>query len=94
MARRSGSLAVGTQAVRKALRSDLAELVVTAADHSSRTEDKVIRLAEARGVRTVVGPNARDLGRLLGRVSLQAVAVMEPNVASGILAKLASARRS
>lgn len=86
LARRAGRLVVGANGVRAALRREEAAVVVVAGDHSRRTDDKVIRLARARGVPVVPGPPAEELGRLLGRTAVQAVAVTDEHLARGILA--------
>lgn len=91
LARRAGALVVGTARVRQALQKGRVELVVVAADRSKRTDEKVVRLAEGRGVRIVVGPAAADLGRQVGRATVQAVGVTQGQFARGIAA--ASARQ-
>lgn len=81
---RAGSVVVGTGGVRAALQRDELALVMVANDRSSRTEEKVLRLARARGVPLVVGPSADDLGRSVGRGSVQAVGVRDAKLAAGI----------
>ncbi len=81
---RAGSVVVGTGGVRAALQRDELALVMVANDCSSRTEEKVLRLARARGVPLVVGPSADDLGRSVGRGSVQAVGVRDAKLATGI----------
>ncbi len=81
---RAGSVVVGTGGVRAALQRGELALVMVANDRSSRTEEKVLRLARARGVPLVVGPNADDLGRSVGRGSVQAVSVRDAKLAAGI----------
>ena len=82
---RAGTLVVGTSGVRAALQRDELELVVVAGDHGQRTAEKVMRLAQARGVDTVIGPSASQLGRQLGRSSVQSVGVRDRQLAAGIL---------
>jgi ribosomal protein L7Ae-like RNA K-turn-binding protein len=84
LARRAGALVVGTAGVRVALRRGNLELVVVAGDRSRRTEEKVVRLAHGKAVRVVSGPNAIELGRRLGRETVQAVGVIDPQLAKGI----------
>lgn len=81
---RAGSVVKGTGAVRAALQRGTARLVVVARDRSARTVEKVVRLAAAKGVPTVVGPEAIELGRVLGSAALQAAAVCDVNLAAGI----------
>jgi ribosomal protein L7Ae-like RNA K-turn-binding protein len=82
---RAGTLVVGTSGVRAALQRDELRLVVVAGDHGARTADKVMRLAAAREVATVVGPPASELGRRVGRGSVQSVGVRDQRLAAGIL---------
>lgn len=84
LAQRAGALVVGTAGVREALQRGRVQLVVVAADRSRRTEEKVVRLAHGRGVRVAVGPTAIELGRQLGRETVQAVGVTHPQLARGI----------
>jgi ribosomal protein L7Ae-like RNA K-turn-binding protein len=65
-------------------RGELA-LVVLAGDHGPRTADKVLRLARGCGVPVLVGPGANDLGRKLGRGSVQAIGVKDPRLAAGMV---------
>jgi ribosomal protein L7Ae-like RNA K-turn-binding protein len=81
---RAGSVIVGTGGVRAALQRGQLALVVVARDRSSRTDEKVLNLASARGVPLVVGPSADDLGRSVGRASVQAVGVRDADLATGI----------
>jgi len=77
---------VGTSGVREALRQGRVVLVVLAGEHARRTEEKVGRLARARGVPVLVGPPADELGKLVGRTSVQAVGVQDRHLAEGIRA--------
>jgi ribosomal protein L7Ae-like RNA K-turn-binding protein len=70
--------------VRAGLQRDQLHLVIVASDRSLRTYDKVTRLAEARGVPLVDGPPATELGRELGRETVQAVGVTDPHLAAGL----------
>lgn len=82
---RAGTLVVGTGGVRGALQRDELALVVVAGDVSERTEQKVVRLARARGVPTVTGPDSLRLGARLGRGAVQAVGVRDAGLAAGIV---------
>jgi ribosomal protein L7Ae-like RNA K-turn-binding protein len=83
LAMRGGSVVRGTGGVRAALQRDELALVVVAHDCSSRTEEKVVRLARKKGVRMLQGPDAIELGRRLGRRSLQVVGVRDVRLAAG-----------
>lgn len=93
---RAGSVVVGANGVRAALKRGELALVVFASDTSRRTVDKVGRLAEALGTRTVTGPVAQELGRRVGRAAVQAVGVRDVHLAAGIVgsAAPAAARRT
>jgi ribosomal protein L7Ae-like RNA K-turn-binding protein len=82
---RAGHVVVGTGGVRAALQRGELDLVVVAVDHSPRTADKVVRLARATGVETLEGPPAGQLGRRLGRSSVQSVGVRDRQLTAGIL---------
>jgi ribosomal protein L7Ae-like RNA K-turn-binding protein len=84
LGRRAGSVVVGTSGVRAALQRGELALVMVASDRSARTDDKVLRLATARGIPSIVGPRADDLGRCVGRGSVQAVGVRDAKLAAGI----------
>ena len=87
---RAGAVVLGTGAVRGALQRGRVYAVVLASDSSRRTEDKVVRLARAKGVSVLHGPPAAALGKRLGRDSLQAVGILEPQLANGLIAKARS----
>jgi ribosomal protein L7Ae-like RNA K-turn-binding protein len=93
---RAGSVVVGTNGVRAGLQRDELAMVIVAADCSPRTEEKVLVLARARGVQTLVGPDARVLGGRLGRAPVQAVGVRDPKLAAGIarMGESAESRRA
>jgi ribosomal protein L7Ae-like RNA K-turn-binding protein len=82
---RAGRVIVGTGGVRAALQRGELDLVVVAADHSPRTAEKVVRLARAMGIETLEGPPASQLGRRLGRSSVQSVGVRDRQLTAGIL---------
>lgn len=82
---RAGSIVVGAGGVRAALQRDELGLVVVAGDHSPRTEEKVLRLARAKGVPALAGPSAATLGRRLGRGAVQAVGVRDRHLVAGII---------
>jgi ribosomal protein L7Ae-like RNA K-turn-binding protein len=81
---RAGHVVVGTSGVRDGLRRGDLALVIFAEDRSTRTNEKVIRLAAARGVPLLEGPRADELGRRLGRDTVQAVGIKDPKLAAGI----------
>ncbi len=84
---RAGTLVVGTGLVRAELQRGRVRAVVLAADRSQRTEQKVERLARAKGVPVMRGPSARSLGQQLGRSAVQAIGVIDKRLADGLVAK-------
>ncbi len=60
-------LIVGVDAVRTAIKAGKCYCVVVASDASPRAEEKVTRLARAKGLAVIVGPGADEIGRALGR---------------------------
>ena len=85
---RAGRVVVGVSGVRAGLQRESVHCVVLAADASARTRDKVERLAVARRIPVLRGPNAQELGARLGRPPVQAVGVEDGALARGILASL------
>jgi ribosomal protein L7Ae-like RNA K-turn-binding protein len=84
LAQRAGAVVKGTEATRLALRRGDARLVVLAEDGSRTQRDKVVPLAEARGVSyTTLGDQAA-LGAALGSGPLTAVAVTRSGFATKI----------
>jgi ribosomal protein L7Ae-like RNA K-turn-binding protein len=76
LAQRAGAVVKGTQATRLALRRGEARLVILAEDGSRTQLDKVLPLAEARGVSCVSLGDRAALGAALGSGPLTAVAVI------------------
>jgi ribosomal protein L7Ae-like RNA K-turn-binding protein len=83
---RAGNVIVGVDGVRTGLRAGQCALIVVAADASPRALEKVVRLAEGRGIPSVVGPRASDIGQRLGRPPVMVVGVCDPALARGIRA--------
>lgn len=81
LGKKAGSVVVGTSRVREGLRNGQVPLVVLAKDLSARTEEKVGRLARAKGVRIVEGPDSHELGHRFGTKSLQALGLLDANLA-------------
>ena len=63
---RAGRVVVGVTGVRAGLQRESVHCVVLAADASTRTLDKVERLARARGIPVLRGPVADELGARSG----------------------------
>ena len=82
---RGRKLVVGVAGVRARLQRGTVQAVVLAADASARTREKVERLAVARGIPVLVGPEAVQLGQRLGRSPVQAVGVEDRALARGMV---------
>jgi ribosomal protein L7Ae-like RNA K-turn-binding protein len=85
---RAGRVVVGVSGVRAGLQRESVHCVVLAADASARTREKVERLAVARGIPVLRGPDALELGARLGRPPVQAVGVEDGALARGLMASL------
>src|SRR5580765_5497845 len=83
---RAGSVIVGVDGVRTGLRAGQCAVVGGAAEASPRALEKVVRLAEGRGVPRVMGPPAAEIGHRLGRPPVMVVGVRDPALARGIRA--------
>lgn len=81
---RGRGLVVGVDATRAALQRGAVPLVVLARDASERAVEKVLRLARAREVMVLPGPNAAAIGTRLGRPPVMAVAVLDRHLARGM----------
>jgi len=81
---RGGNVVVGVAGVRAGLQRGNLKCVVLAQDAGQRTIDKVVRLAEAKGIPVLRGPEAAELGAGLGRPPVQAVGVSDPGLARGL----------
>jgi ribosomal protein L7Ae-like RNA K-turn-binding protein len=76
---------VGVDPVRAELQTGKIRCVVLASDASLRAVEKVVRLAEGRGVPVVPGPAAAEIGGRLGRPPVMVVGVRDRGLADGIL---------
>ena len=83
---RAGNVVIGVAGVRAGLQRGKVYCVVLAADASQRTIDKVARLAEAKQVTVLRGPDANELGAGLGKPPVQAVGVSDSALARGLKA--------
>jgi ribosomal protein L7Ae-like RNA K-turn-binding protein len=81
-------LVIGVASVRSQLQREADSLacVVLAEDAGPRTQEKVGRLAVARGIPVLRGPVAEQLGAALGRPPVQAVGVSDKALARGLMA--------
>ena len=84
LGRRAGGVVIGVDAVRRALQSEQLRCVVVASDAGARAMEKVVRLAEGRGVPVVQGPGADEIGARLGKPPVMAVGIRDRALADGI----------
>jgi ribosomal protein L7Ae-like RNA K-turn-binding protein len=82
---RGGQVVIGVAGVRARLQQGRLALVVLAADAGPRTREKVERLAVARGIPVLRGPDALQLGARLGRAAVQAVGTEDRALARGLM---------
>ena len=82
---RGGRVVVGVDGVRKELQAGKCWCVVVAEDASPRAVDKVVRLAEAKGVPLVAGPDAAAIGAQLGKPPVMVVGVRDRALAGGMV---------
>ena len=82
---KAGRVVIGVSGVRSGLQRGEFACVVLASDAGERTHEKVTRLAKAKGVPLITGPQADDLGAKLGRPPVQAVGVRDPALARGLI---------
>lgn len=83
---RAGNVVVGVAGVRAGLQRGKLACVVLAEDAGPRTMEKVARLADAKNVPVLRGPDAAELGAGLGKPPVQAVGVSDPALAQGLMA--------
>jgi ribosomal protein L7Ae-like RNA K-turn-binding protein len=81
---RGGRIVIGVDAVRKEVQAGRCWCVVVAEDASPRAVEKVVRLAEAKGVPLVPGPRAAAMGAQLGRPPVMTVGVRDRALAGGV----------
>jgi len=89
LARRAGAVAHGTEAVREAIRSGEAELVVVAADASPAQLEKVLRTLGNRPIPHASLGDRAALGVAVGVAPVSAVAVTNASLAGRVSAELA-----
>ena len=77
---------VGVKQVREAARRGTLVFAFVAPDVSRHSQDKVVPLLEAKGVRYTEGLSAVELGAAVGRETTAAVGVVDLQLAKGIRA--------
>lgn len=77
-------MVVGVESVRAAARGGNLHLAIVAADASRHSRDKLVPLLKAKSVTLLIGPDAHDLGAMLGRSAIVVAGVIDRALASGI----------
>ncbi|MGI6128901.1 MAG: L7Ae/L30e/S12e/Gadd45 family ribosomal protein [bacterium] len=90
LACRAGKLAIGDQAVKKALRLSQVFLVVLAKDSSQRTRRSFINYSDTAGVPVVEISTKTLLGQRLGRNEVAVTAITDLSLAKAVISKLKS----
>jgi ribosomal protein L7Ae-like RNA K-turn-binding protein len=75
---------VGVDQLREQLQAGTVRCVVVAADASPRAQDKVVRLAAAKGVPLFAGPSAEAIGARLGKPGIMVAGVLDRALAQGL----------
>lgn len=83
-ARRSRSLAVGTEAVRQAFVEKNVPLLIVASDAAGRREELADQAARLGG-RCVMYGTKSELGRLMGRSEVGVMAILDPGIAREVV---------
>lgn len=85
LARRAGAVEAGTSAVRKALRTGRAHLVLVAADAAEGQRRKLVGLLARGSVPVRVYGDRAALGAAIGTAPVSALAVTDPALAAPLL---------
>jgi len=72
-------------AVREGLQAGRVYCVVLASDASGRARERLVRLAAAKDIPLLAGPEAERLGTGLGLSTVMAVAVADRSLAAGLM---------
>ncbi|MCR4340244.1 MAG: ribosomal L7Ae/L30e/S12e/Gadd45 family protein [Gemmatimonadaceae bacterium] len=83
---RGRTVVVGVDQVRRSVLKGKVKLAVVAPDAARNSLDKVLPLLEARHVRVMEAPSARELGEAVGRESTVAVGILDAGLARGVAA--------
>ncbi|MCH7991898.1 MAG: ribosomal L7Ae/L30e/S12e/Gadd45 family protein [Gemmatimonadetes bacterium] len=88
LARRAGAVALGTAAVRRAVREGEALLILMAGDASSVQMDKIRTTLRDRPIPQVILGDRNTLGAAVGLAAVSAVAVTNRSLADRLLVEL------
>ena len=88
LARRAGKLVSGDAAVKRAVMAGKARLVVVAADAAPRTRRELAAIAGSYNVLVITWGSKAELGSLAGKTPRAAVALLDGQMAQGVLGTL------
>jgi ribosomal protein L7Ae-like RNA K-turn-binding protein len=92
LAQRAGAVVKGTAGVRQALKRNEVKLLVLAEDGSSTQREKVLPLAEARGVHWETLGTMVELGAAVGSGRLASMALTQRELSEEVLKRLGRER--
>jgi ribosomal protein L7Ae-like RNA K-turn-binding protein len=75
---------IGVDQLRTQVQAGKVVLVVVASDVSPRAQEKVVRLAAAKGVPLLAGPSAEAIGARLGKPGIMVAGVLDRALAQGL----------
>jgi ribosomal protein L7Ae-like RNA K-turn-binding protein len=75
---------IGVDQLRVTLQAGKVACVVVASDASPRAQEKVVRLAAAKGVPLLAGPSAEAIGARLGKPGVMVAGVLDRALAQGL----------
>lgn len=84
IARRAGKVSIGADAVRDAVRNNMARLVILAEDASENTRKSVKNSCAFYNTACIEVSNAAELGRCIGKDTAAAISVNDDNLASAV----------
>ena len=84
MAQRAGRLLSGTETVSAAVRRGQVALIVAATDLSSKTKERLSRLAQAHRIRLLFGAGRAELGAATGQAGRGVYGVTQEDFATAI----------
>lgn len=88
LARRAGKLIAGDTAVKKAVSAGKVKLLVVAADAAARTRKELNAIADSNDIVAITWGSKVELGALTGKTPRSVVALLDENMARGILGTL------
>lgn len=88
LARRAGQIISGDTAVKGAIKAGKARLIIMASDAAARTREELTAIAYSNSVVAITWGTKEELGMIAGKTPRSAVALLDENMARGILGAL------